>query len=206
LNPGGQTGNGSLVQVVPSDIQRLLPFVKHAALGFSESLNLFRGKRGCLSRDTIKRTSTRDTIDFKRGSHFEFDEQKIAESNFCRCQAEWGSEQCLRGLDQALDFVGVVRKTRDAAVGFDTDQKRSAVGIGHAGENADYFTREIFISFLLGSAPPIFVSAYEFQKLSTFLLEKESDFFSVHGAGSLESSDPLSGRTTALIPLNGLRR
>ena len=91
-------------------------------------------------------------------------------------------------------------------VGFDTDQKRAAVGIGHAGENADYFTREIFISFLLGSAPPIFVSAYEFQKLSTFPLEKESDFFSVHGAGSSESSDPLSGRTTALIPLNGLRR
>ena len=105
----------------------------------------------------------------------------------------------MRGLDQVLDFVGFVRNTRDAAVRFDTDQKRAAVGIGHAGENADYFTREIFISFLLSSAAPIFVSAYEFQKLSTFLLEQESDFFSVHGAGSSESSDPLSGRTTVLI-------
>ena len=56
------------------------------------------------------------------------------------------------GLDQALDFVGVVRKTRDAAVGFDTDQKRAAVGIGHAGENADYFTRDLHL-FSFGFRP-----------------------------------------------------
>ena len=93
----------------------------------------------------------------------------------------------MRGLDQALDFVEVVRKTRDAAVGLDTDQKRAAVGIGHAGENADYFAGELFISFLLGSTPPIFVGAEEFEKLSTLLLEKDSDFFSMHGSGSLES-------------------
>jgi hypothetical protein len=58
-----------------------------------------------------------------------------------------------------LDFVGFVRNTRDAAVGFDTDQKRSAVGIGHAGKNADYLAGELFISFLLNSAPPILVGA-----------------------------------------------
>ena len=80
-----------------------------------------------------------------------------------------------------------MRNTRDAAVGFDADQKRSAVGIGHAGENADYLAGELFISFLLGSAPPILVGAEEFEKLSTLLLEKDSDFFSMHGSGSLES-------------------
>jgi hypothetical protein len=83
LNSRCQVCNSSLIQILPPRIQRLLPFVKHAALGFSESLNLFRGKRRCLSRDPIKRASTCDTIDFKGRSHLEFDEQKIAESNFC---------------------------------------------------------------------------------------------------------------------------
>ena len=93
----------------------------------------------------------------------------------------------MRGLDEALNFVGFVRNPRNAAVRFDTNQKRSAVGIGHAGENADYFAAELFIFFLLRSPPPILVGAEEFEKLSTLLLEKDSDFFSMHGSGSSES-------------------
>ena len=93
----------------------------------------------------------------------------------------------MRGLDQTLDFPMIVRNSGHAAVGFDTKQKRTAVSIGHARENADDFACELIISFLLGSSPPILVGAQEFEKLPALLLEKDSDFFSMHGCGSLKS-------------------
>src|SRR5262249_20721728 len=150
LRPGCQMRDGSVVQVVPGSVHRLVPFVKHVSFGFSESLDLLGGKRYGLSRDAIKGAPAIDTIEFDRRRHVEFDEQEIAESVCHRGYIERGSEQCLGSLDQALDLVGFVRNSRDATVGFNTDQKRSAVGIGHAGENAYYFTCQFFISFLLG--------------------------------------------------------
>jgi hypothetical protein len=67
-----------------------------------------------------------------------------------------------------------------AAIRFDAEQKRSAIGVGQAGEKTDGFPRELFLFFLLRSTPPILIGAQELQKLSALLLEKKSDFFGMH--------------------------
>jgi hypothetical protein len=74
-----------------------------------------------------------------------------------------------------------MRNSGYAPIRFHPHQQRSAIGIGHAGNNADYFPGEICTAFLVGSAAPILIGAHEFQELSTLLLEKKSDFFRAHG-------------------------
>src|SRR5262249_6364328 len=75
LSPGYQMRDGSVVRVVLCSVQRLVLFIEHVSFGFFESLNLPRGKRWPPTRNTKKRTPASDTIDFQRGSHFEFDKQ-----------------------------------------------------------------------------------------------------------------------------------
>ena len=75
---------------------------------------------------------------------------------------------------------------RDAVVGFDADQNRAAVGIGHAGEDSDHFAGKLLLAFLLARTAAILEGADEFEKLAALLFEKESDFVSLHVFDSKE--------------------
>ena len=159
----------------------MLAFVKNASLGFFESLNLFRRQRRRFGGDTIKRAAAGDAINFQAGRDFELEQLQVAQADFFTGRVERGAQQILRALDQGLQLVVIVGNAGDALIRLDTDQKRSAVGIGHAGENADYLAGELLFAFLLAAAAAVLEGADEFKKLAALLFEQKSDFFCLHG-------------------------
>ena len=64
----------------------------------------------------------------------------------------------------------------DALVGFDADQNRAAVGIGHGRQDPHQFAGKLFLAFFLSGAAPVLEGADELEKLTAFLFEQQVDF------------------------------
>ena len=106
---------------------------------------------------------------------------QIAEADFFTSRVERRAQHILRALDQRLQLVVIVGNAGDALVGLDTDQYRSAIRVGHAGENPCDLAGEVLFGFLLAAAAAVLVRADKFKKLAALLFQQQSDFLCLHG-------------------------
>jgi hypothetical protein len=58
----------------------------------------------------------------------------------------WVQEH-LRGVNQALQILGLVRNSGNAAIGFNPNQEGPAIRVGHAGNQAGDLSGQIFNRF-----------------------------------------------------------